>query len=624
MAIRVTTFVRDIIPVIKVSGSTPEIRKYRIEDNVQFKADNYQSSWVKFIDCEFNGYCWAHSLDLKVGLYFENCDFDKSVIIHGCSAKGSDPPFGEDISIQFYNCRFKKVLIIEASDPTLDFERGISIRNCTIRGGLVINGIASSTESILIQHSTIDTRFEIKRAFAKQSVTISNCNISCQLLIDNLRTGFLSFIKNEFKRDLRIWAGEYTQGITFNDGSSLEEVAIQSAKCPKSLTIIGGVFDSMFTVDYQDLSTGLHQGVKDICLRNAHFKNGLYFKGAEDLRTPFPKLQTVDILASAQLEGDIHFTNFEIDMLRLHGFNDKANMVFHGVFVNRVMIEEFYNRAKLVLTGLRSSLENSMVLYPNGIEGKKESYLKIVNSDLGETQFFQCQLNTFASYRIHDVLFSQVIASNTTWFPKSAIGLIDEQQYQKGIFLVKRKMQSEDESRRKAALKLHFQSARETARQLKYAMEQQSDRVQSLVFRNWEMYYYRKYMAITSGKKSDRFILFLALTNNFGLSWWKATWLFLIISFVLYIPIALLTSPELEPWSISLAIPDIVNSLRVIFGHSLAYWPQLLNPVHELSTIVGLDLKLPPSIHFLDFLYRIVDSFFIFQIIVAFRKYHKF
>lgn len=299
-------------------------------------------------------------------------------------------------------------------------------------------------------------------------------------------------------------------------------------------------------------------------------------------------------------------------------------MTFHGVFVNRFMIEEFYNRAKLVFTGLRSSLENWVVLHPSGIQEKKESYLKIINSDLGETQFFQCQLDTFASYKIHDVLFSQIVASNTTWFLKNAIGLVDETQYKKDIHLFRQKKQREEVQRRKNTLALHFQSARETARQLKYAMEQKSDRVQSLVFRSWEMDYYRKFMSITTGKKSDRLILWLALTNNFGQSWLRATWIFLSISFALYVPIALLTSPELEPWSISLTIPDIMNSLRVVFVTSLAYWPQMLNPVHDLSKIVTPGMKLPLSIHFIDLLYRIVDSFFIFQIIVAFRKYHKF
>lgn len=271
-----TSFATDIVPLIKFVGSTPEIRNREIIDNALFNVDNYNSKWVKFINCKFKNFCWANYIDLGVGLYFENCDFDESVRIQGCSARGNDPVFGEPISIKFHNCRLAKFLIFEAPDPAPDLERGVSIKDCTINGGLEIVGIVSSMGSVVIQRSVISTRFEFRAVFVKQSITISNCNVTCRLHIDNLRTGFLSFIKNECKRNLRIWAGEYTQGIVFNGGSYEEDVAIGCIKCPKSLTINGGVFDNGYTVDYQDKSSGLHQGFKEINLRNAHFKNGFF------------------------------------------------------------------------------------------------------------------------------------------------------------------------------------------------------------------------------------------------------------------------------------------------------------------------------------------------------------
>jgi hypothetical protein len=68
---------------------------------------------------------------------------------------------------------------------------------------------------------------------------------------------------------------------------------------------------------------------------------------------------------------------------------------------------------------------------------------------------------------------------------------------------------------------------------------------------------------------------------------------------------------------------DIALNLKILFYDNIKIWIVLLNPVHRISDLNEKINNYSDWIYFWDLLSRVIVSYFIFQMISAFRKFNK-
>ncbi|MDP1744660.1 MAG: hypothetical protein Q8L90_03730 [Bacteroidota bacterium] len=206
-----------------------------------------------------------------------------------------------------------------------------------------------------------------------------------------------------------------------------------------------------------------------------------------------------------------------------------------------------------------------------------------------------------------------------------------------------------------------FKSIQETFRQLKYATIKQGDIPLSLEFQKIEMQYYWKGIKMQPKQRwtkllslleiegtnnetpfpiqlkncfgiiknhfnrnwNERIILWSSQTNDFGQNWIKPLALLFLFSFVCYIPVGFLTSDTLNYDKFANSWIDIRQNVKIVCWDNIRNWLVLLNPAHRIKDIDENIDKYSHWVYFWDLLGRVVISFFIFQTVSAFRKFHK-
>jgi len=104
----------------------------------------------------------------------------------------------------------------------------------------------------------------------------------------------------------------------------------------------------------------------------------------------------------------------------------------------------------------------------------------------------------------------------------------------------------------------------------------------------------------------------------------EATFLIFGLTLLFYILIAIDVSPELT-WKPSFYLSDIFYTISSVY-EKLFIFPQLFNPARAINRMFDenkMDVDLSASLYFLDAIHRIILTFFIVQIVSAFRKFIK-
>lgn len=616
------SFATNIAPEISVAGSTPIINvKDEVEDLVLIDATNYSAAWSKFKNLIFNEPVNISNANLGIGIGFENCTFQKKVVFINNSAAGFDNSFyGESYSVFFKGCVFEDEVEFAAINSKL--ERDLRFEACKINRGIVIRGIGVTAQGITFDDCDIDVKFDVENSRVKSGISITNCRARSSVRLITTISQSISFLRGEYKSNILLWGCNVGHSIAFNDGEFQGGITLKETLGTPSLTIAGGKYRENFSVNYSDKATLWGQGVKKYYLTSCEFTNGFYVNGVQSITTDKPLVDLISLNVSAKMQGDISMSSLHVGEIALSGINSKATIKFNDIYVNKFLLEYFYNHAQLVLIGIKASYVDWFKEIKNNegetINEKIDSSIRFLHSNLGKAQFFTLNFKSFAKVHIYNTNLTEIIFSNVKWFDAKKIGLIDLDEWIKGAKKLKKKITEQD------TVAIDLMSRKEIFRQLKFASDKQGDRVQALEFQRWEMYYYGKFLSITeSKKKQDRFILWSSLTNNFGQSWFKAVWIGLIFTFILYIPIALLGSDKISPFALATSWREVKLTLGEIFIDQIRIYPQLLNPTHILNRMYTNVYKLPALIHWFDGLHRIITTYFIFQIISAFRKYVK-
>lgn len=116
----------------------------------------------------------------------------------------------------------------------------------------------------------------------------------------------------------------------------------------------------------------------------------------------------------------------------------------------------------------------------------------------------------------------------------------------------------------------------------------------------------------------DKLIMVVSRSNSHGLDWVKPIGIIILITLFVYLLLVVVVSDKISI-SPSCLKEDWIYTINLFFQYSTAL-PQLFNPVRRLKDLFPND-ELSFIVYLVDTLHRIILSIFIFQIVVAFRKF---
>jgi uncharacterized protein YjbI with pentapeptide repeats len=588
---------------------------------------------VQFIDCEIRNLI----IDITLGvneLHFNNCEIAYISIINSDTVTHLGKLTLRNCKFNLFNLQLTKIVVGFSfiddcvgrlqikSDSHSDFHNIHLYKNSKLdieitSGNFENIQLNKITESSILKIS--DAVINIFRIVHAESLLINLNNIKLNKETINLVDSTISHLQIENSEINSIWTTRSNlknlqvqksvlEKITFEDTilslikineSSINKLSFERSTQENGTKIVDtkiqniNLINSVFKDEFLYIiraATSNDFILENIVLTSCDFTKGLSIYGGQ--REPnIQKVKHLEVNFQGENRGEINFDYLIIKEAEISGYNKQCFLKFFECDIHQLSFYQFQNSSQLSFIELKSA-EN----WEPNIDDEG-SYIEIGYASLGKTAFYNSELNSFDKIHISDSNLSEIETNGVEWFEFEKL----ENSYH-------------DQN-------VPYSSLRETARQLKYAMEKQSNRIQALEFHKWEMIFFRKLMLYEADSKwYDRFILFLGRTNEFGLNPWKAVWIGVLVTLAAYIPIAIIGSLKFtfspaDSWSdINLMLSTIWNQ----FGK----YPQLLNPTHTLAHIYGKDFeKLPGSIHFFDFLHRIITAFFIFQVVSAFRKY---
>jgi hypothetical protein len=300
--------------------------------------------------------------------------------------------------------------------------------------------------------------------------------------------------------------------------------------------------------------------------------------------------------------------NLNFEKISVSGNNAKSAIQLQNVNCQELHFKNLINTGNI-----------SIVNCFNGNGKYSFDKFKISRSLINNLTMLNIDLNKFKSIEISESSLNGLKANNTNFFDFNKLN--GTGNYQKRGLLIRlirwicfMVFNSKNENEI-----IFWENKREVYKQLKLSMDQNGDRINSLKFKAFEMKAYRKYLVLTKRIfNPDRIILGLSSINDFGLNWLKAFILCVIAMFSLYVALLVQINPILEfnlNWNnFDYTIETIIENLNIFF--------QLLNPIHDIKKVYE-GFEITNLTYLIDYFSRITMSFFIFQIVSAFRKYIK-
>ncbi|UFH34535.1 hypothetical protein [Flavobacterium acetivorans] len=207
------------------------------------------------------------------------------------------------------------------------------------------------------------------------------------------------------------------------------------------------------------------------------------------------------------------------------------------------------------------------------------------------------QLSRFTALKFDNVTLDKIKPTNNKWFADNKL-------------IIEVAEQSEED---------RFKRKREIYRQLKQALKNNGNQIDSLFFQAREMESYRNELRQSKNYSlSDKIIMTFSRFNDYGLNWIKPVIIVFFLTLFVYVIILAGISDKIL-FSFSCDPYDIKNTFEVFMTNFKTFW-NLFNPVRRTDLTYGKTIQ-TDWIYFIDLLHRIFLGIMIFQIIKAFRKH---
>ncbi|MFD2943272.1 hypothetical protein [Flavobacterium notoginsengisoli] len=506
--------------------------------------------------------------EINFGFLFIDCRFEKGIRFNNVKASGFDGAY--KYSIEFENCHSASFVIENKSILT----RNIFINKCQIEK-IIISETAADNDAIAIHDSTVSFLHILN---SKSNLNLRQSVFNKQVRFDSI-AGDFSFYGNEFNKDIEFWDIECYSSFSSIHNVYKEEFEISASRI-KKLSLFGDHFLKKSELENRDISVRSAEPVKsfikEIYISETNFTQGFDFNGLGE------KLERLEIKSNPELKGVLKFEGWEIDNVLITGVNQNLKLLFKRVSFRFFVINDFTNYTDISFDKCR------------GYDG---STLNLSDCDLGSTRFNEFDFNSFVELRFDNVTLDKIRPANNRWFDD-----------------VKLKIEVAGQT-----VEERFKRKREVYKQLKHALKNNGNQIDSLFFQAREMQAYRD--ELRHSRKygnGDKIIMTFSKFNDYGLNWIKPVKIVLIVTFLLYLLILPGISDKIL-FSFSCDADDLKNTYEIFIANFKVLW-SLFNPARRTDLAYGKTIQ-TDWIYFLDLLHRIFLAVMIFQIIKAFRKH---
>lgn len=514
--------------------------------------------------------------------------------------------------VVFTNCNLGKFFIIEdcifrdkiAFDQFTMHEgsQAFLLNNCTITGELAIVKNCSFHSSPLIrktsigilrisnlnvtnggfglENSTINTIFQISRIELRDNISLENCTVKGNVWLERSKVESVDISNSHFEKLVTFFNLEVRINIVIGDTRFDEQLSIEANQV-KSIHLLGGDFNQEVKISNKDHSGVVEGRIEELYLEGGSFNDGFTFNsnGID--------MDLVSIKSSYRLKGSFYLNECKSKSMSLKGDSQNNYIIFTDPQVASLKFDAFTNLGTLIFSGLMPLTSTSDI--------------SISHSNLGNTSFFNADLSKFAQINIANSIVRNISTANVKWFKYDQLNLGE----------------------------LRFEMNRDIYRQLKQAMEQQGDRIQSLKFKGFEMKEYRKSLTPISSinswqEVSDRVSIFLnEWSNDNGQNWIRPISLTIAITFLSYVLLLFVLDPNV--YLTSYQNCEEASAFFKCIQSKFHMFFMLLNPTIGAKDLLGIekDGAAPIAVHFILFIQKIALAYLLFQTIAAFRKYLK-
>ncbi|MEQ8909231.1 MAG: hypothetical protein RIC95_08565 [Vicingaceae bacterium] len=433
-------------------------------------------------------------------------------------------------------------------------------------------------DNIFIEDCNIGVfELEVKRLLTEININKSKVNeieIIKSSIIGELRLGGLTEIET-----LRFQDSEIHFDLSFN--GVIEEIIFLRIKLFGRFDFYHPVLYKKFFLDRvtteQDIEIQVSSETEYIDISNCTFNQKLEVQNHESTKVNNDYLS---FYLDSILEGEVYIKNVEC-----------LSIDFKGYSRGRVTLEEF--TSKLIVF---NEYVNEGFLRIRELKKHKSGFNAMItlNSILGKLEYSNIDLNTF-----DEVIFQKSDVSNIKFtnsrYPKNV--KIESERQDLGYHL------NELSSKEKA---LHLS---EMYRQLKVAMESQSNRSAALYYKSKEYFFLKKSLKFGW----DKLLLYINyFSNNHGLSWSRS---------VLFTSLLIIVTSLLYNFSLRNSVSFQYTNFWQLFKQIIQYSFEYISTFPKLNLAQSNNYTSYTT--FIVIISRIFIGFGIYQTIAAFRKYGK-
>lgn len=509
------------------------------------------------------------NVEINSGIVFKDCEFRQGINFDNVKSTNYDSIINpNNFSVLFTSCRASHIFF----SAGCVFDREIKINNYSKIGDLKLYNTQIINGALAIKDSHVEESIDISNS--KLEISISKSKITKQFRIETL-IGNISLISSTFHGWVNFWNITSFSRIVLNKNKFEDTFNIEASSL-KGFFIHGDTFERKGTFENRDLQgKGKQANISEIYVTEAHFMEGFDFNGLGK------SIDKITLPITPKFQGVLKFEGWVVDNVTISGVNQDLKLLFKRNLFRFFVFNDFANYGDLSFDKCKAY---------------GDSTFNMINCDLGGARLNEFDFDSFVKIRVDNATIDNIKPTSINWFKKEALEIgIDEQ-----------------------TKKEEYQRKREFYRQIKQALKNNGNQIDSLLFQAREMSAYNQ--ELKESKETtigDKAIIIISNTNDFGLNWLKPLAIVLILTMITYLTILPAISDKIR-YGISFDSEDLKNTWHAFYSNFKVFW-QLFNPVRRLDDTYGKIIN--SWIILIDLLHKIFLGIMIFQIIKAFRKY---
>jgi len=573
---------------LKQLNKTESLKGFRVIEDLEIKELKSNSRVITISDTVFLDRVQITLQSPQVQFNFHNVKFNKGLKIENADI----------VSIDLFECNIDYFSISQSNIKiSLTLANNTEISNFTCKESEIANfnlirSVISSIDFI------VDTNFS--------TFSITNSDIVGNIKLDNVNIELFKMSKSKVGGYIWIWHSKFTNSFLLFKSTIKSYLSIEICEINEFISQECDIYNLDIVLSLVQDEKILRYACNDVSILDTKFE-----KDCKIFEVCNPEkeisINSLRMHFGSNSNGGVYFNSLNINSFEIFGKNFNSDITIDDSNITKFNIEDFSNYKTISIFNLK----------PFGIN----SNFSANKSNLGLTQLYFCRLIDYEKVVIKQITLTNMITSGVKWFKYKSFPIPTIRRefsikfYIKCFFDLNYKLSNYSNTIDS------FQDLRELFRQLKVVMEKQGNKVQALIFKQYEMQAYKKELKLTkSFYNLERIILWANQSNDHGQNWFKPILLGVLFTILFLLLIVISSNSELS-FKPSFNLHDIRYTWNYLFQH-LKFFPNFLNPAFRMEDIFkGQNFTYTFGSYFWSLIQRISISFFIYQTVTAFRKY---